>query len=300
MENYLIFTILEMKCLKCGFYEYYKRNGIWYCSDCRAKKSGQRNAEEFGAEECTHPFLSGNPEVELGEEDLLYAEVKCGQCGASGSGYAPLEWSEEMYDWNYLNTAEEFGAETDYDDYIQRIFTFIDEKLGNEYFLSIEDEEEVARFKQAFNEEFNENAKAIEEANDWSWDEILGAETFEARYKDDGTIAYTEIEWFGGYSRTGGNNWGAIPLGNFERERYYFIDGKIVMTSPEVKTLKNEYNVKAIRDLRSDDSDMHFQSMATAIQKQRAKQLIMRVFREYDRNTQFRRGAEDATIAKLQ
>jgi len=78
--------------------------------------------------------------------------------------------------------AETFGAETDYDDYIQRIFTFINEKLGNEYFLSIEDEEEVARFQQAFNEEFDENAKAIEEANDWTWEEILGAEGFDAEF----------------------------------------------------------------------------------------------------------------------
>jgi hypothetical protein len=125
--------------------------------------------------------------------------------------------------------------------------------------------------------------------------EEFGAETetFEARYKNDGTIAYTETEWYGGYSRTGINSWGAIPLGNFERERYYFIDGKIVMTSPKVKALKNEYNVKAIRDLRNDEWDRHFQSMATAIQKQRAKKLIMKVFREYDRNTGFSRGAEE-------
>tara|TARA_B100000287_G_scaffold73777_3_gene65473 strand:+ start:9302 stop:10987 length:1686 start_codon:yes stop_codon:yes gene_type:complete len=125
--------------------------------------------------------------------------------------------------------------------------------------------------------------------------EEFGAETetFEARYKNDGTIAYTETEWFGGYSRRGINSWGAIPLGNFEGERYYFIDGKIVMTSPQVKTLKNEYNVKAIRDLRHDGWDRHYQSMATPIQKLRARKLIMKVFREYDRNTGFSRGAEE-------
>jgi len=75
-------------------------------------------------------------------------------------------------------SAETFEGETDYDDYIDRIFTFIDEKVGTEYFPSIEDQEEVARFKKGFNDEFDEVGKAIEDANDWSWDEILGAETF--------------------------------------------------------------------------------------------------------------------------
>lgn len=70
-------------------------------------------------------------------------------------------------------------AETDYDDYINRIFTFIDEKVGTEYFPSDEDEEEVERFKKGFYDEFDEVGKAIEDANDWSWNEILGAETFE-------------------------------------------------------------------------------------------------------------------------
>ena len=71
---------------------------------------------------------------------------------------------------------EGFGAETDYDDYIDRIFTFINEKVGTEYFPSVEDEEEVARFKKDFNDEFDEVGQAIEDANDWSWNEILGAE----------------------------------------------------------------------------------------------------------------------------
>ena len=73
-----------------------------------------------------------------------------------------------------------FDAETDYDDYIDRIFTFINEKVGTEYFPSDEDEEEVARFKKDFNDEFDEVGQAIEDANDWSWNEILGAETFGA------------------------------------------------------------------------------------------------------------------------
>lgn len=75
--------------------------------------------------------------------------------------------------------AETFESETDYDDYINRIFTFIDEKVGTEYFPSDEDEEEVERFKKGFYDEFDEVGKAIEDANDWSWNEILGAETFE-------------------------------------------------------------------------------------------------------------------------
>ncbi len=115
----------------------------------------------------------------------------------------------------------------------------------------------------------------------------------EARYKNDGTIAYTEKEWFGEVGGGVYSTRGAIPLGNFERERYYFIDGKIVMTSPEVKTLKNEYNVKVIMDLLNYYNADFYNSFATPIQKQRAKQLIMKMFREYDRNTQFRRGAEE-------
>lgn len=88
-------------------------------------------------------------------------------------------------------SAETFEGETDYDDYIDRIFTFIDEKVGTEYFPSDEDEEEVARFKKDFNDEFDEVGKAIEDANDWSWDEILGAETFGA---DDYEAVYDEME----------------------------------------------------------------------------------------------------------
>ena len=75
--------------------------------------------------------------------------------------------------------AESFGAE-DIDDYIQRIFTFIDEKVGTEYFGSIEDEEEVIRFKQAFMDKFNE----IEEPPIIDWNEILSAESFGAELLD--------------------------------------------------------------------------------------------------------------------
>ncbi len=74
--------------------------------------------------------------------------------------------------------AESFGAE-DIDDYIQRIFTFIDEKVGTEYFGSIEDEEEVIRFKQAFMDKFNE----IEEPPIIDWNEIFSAESFGAEMK---------------------------------------------------------------------------------------------------------------------
>tara|TARA_R110000765_G_scaffold25813_1_gene63304 strand:- start:5606 stop:8392 length:2787 start_codon:yes stop_codon:yes gene_type:complete len=168
-RNGELFDIYNLgdECLKCGFYEYYKRNGIWYCSDCRAKKSGQRNAEEFGAE----------------------------------------------------------------------------------------------------------------------------AETFEARDKDDGTIAYRETEWHG--SQGGYPHQGAIPIGKIGDERYYYIDGKIVLTSPQVRVLKNEYNVKAIIDIKRDSWDRHYKSMATSRQIQNAKILVMNVFKQYDKNTGFRRGAEE-------
>ena len=85
-----------------------------------------------------------------------------------------------------------FDAETDYDDYIDRIFTFINEKVGTEYFPSDEDEEEVARFKKDFNDEFDEVGQAIEDANDWSWNEILGAETFGA--ENERVCDYCEME----------------------------------------------------------------------------------------------------------
>lgn len=98
-------------------------------------------------------------------------------------------WNEQMIeDLNGVKRSidmelgdRKFEAETDYDDYIDRIFTFINEKVGTEYFPSDEDEEEVARFKKDFNDEFDEVGQAIEDANDWSWNEILGAETFEAK-----------------------------------------------------------------------------------------------------------------------
>ena len=81
--------------------------------------------------------------------------------------------------------AEDFGADEDYyEDYIQRIFTFIDEQVGTEYFPSIEDEEEVARFKKGFYDEFDEVGKAIEDANDWSWNEILGADTADVDFDE--------------------------------------------------------------------------------------------------------------------
>lgn len=118
-----------------------------------------------------------------------------------------------------------------------------------------------------------------------------GAKTFEARHKNDGTIAFTEKEWFG---EVGGGRglWGAIPLGKIENERYYFINGLIVMISPEVRRLKNEYNVKVIMDLLNSYNADFYNSFSTPIQKQRARQLISKVFKEYDRHTKFRRGAE--------
>ena len=79
-----------------------------------------------------------------------------------------------------------FGAE-DIDDYIQRIFTFIDEKVGTEYFGSIEDEEEVIRFKQAFMDKFNE----IEEPSIIDWNEIFSAESFGA---EEGQFYQLEIK----------------------------------------------------------------------------------------------------------
>ena len=90
--------------------------------------------------------------------------------------------------------AETFGADEDYyEDYIQRIFTFIDEKVGDEYFPSIEDEEEVARFKKGFNDEFDETAKIVDDANDWSWDEILGAENKSSSIDD--MKHYMNVRW---------------------------------------------------------------------------------------------------------
>ena len=145
----------------------------------------------------------------------------------------------------------------------------------------------------------NDIGKALDShIGDVKWDsqtERFGAETqtFEARHKNDGTIAFTEKEWFGGYSRTGPNHWGAIPLGKIENERYFYIDGLIVMTSPEVRPLKNEYNVKVIMDLLNTYNADFYNSFSTPIQKQRARQLIRKVFKEYDRHTKFRRGAED-------
>ena len=79
--------------------------------------------------------------------------------------------------------AEDFGADEDYyEDYIQRIFTFIDEQVGTEYFPSIEDEEEVARFKKGFYDEFDEVGQAIEDANDFSWRKVFGADEDDEEY----------------------------------------------------------------------------------------------------------------------
>ena len=65
-------------------------------------------------------------------------------------------------------------------DYIDRIFEFIETKVGTEFFANSEDEAEVARFKQAFIEEFDEIGQSMTDANDWTWDEVLSAETFRA------------------------------------------------------------------------------------------------------------------------
>lgn len=61
-ERFDIYNLGD-ECLRCGFYEYYYRNGVWYCADCRAKKSGQRNAEEFGAE-AYEGFEQGNHHIQ--------------------------------------------------------------------------------------------------------------------------------------------------------------------------------------------------------------------------------------------
>ena len=79
--------------------------------------------------------------------------------------------------------AESFSAE-DMDEYVNRIFQFID-SVGHSYFTSPEDQEEVTRFKNAFMNEFDEIGPALEEANDWTWDNLLGAESFSADTKRD-------------------------------------------------------------------------------------------------------------------
>ena len=79
---------------------------------------------------------------------------------------------------------------------------------------------EVESFVRGLVKRIREENPDAEVANYEAEEFEAETETFEARYKNDGTIAYTETEWFGGYSRRGINSWGAIPLGNFERERY--------------------------------------------------------------------------------
>ena len=136
------------------------------------------DAEEFEAEDtpiCYCKSGTGRKMV------LIETKIEDDEYGEMYRGYSVREeeWkcpSCKKSKWiGPIFRAESFEAE-DIDDYIERIFTFIDEKVGTEYFGSIEDEEEVIRFKQAFMDEFNE----IEEPPIIDWNEILSAESFEA------------------------------------------------------------------------------------------------------------------------
>ncbi len=110
-ERFDIYNVGD-ECLKCGFYEYYKRNGIWYCSDCRAKKSGQRNAEEFGAEVWTEKIGAGRRaycktcERSIQQSTRIYVnnsngDIECADC------------------YEYQQEAESFEATKGMDTYAQ-------------------------------------------------------------------------------------------------------------------------------------------------------------------------------------
>jgi hypothetical protein len=110
--------------------------------------------------------------------------------------------------------------------------------------------------------------------------EEFGAETFEARYNENGTIAYSEErEWLA----IGGQS--AIYLARVRGKNYYYMNGMIVLI---VKNLKTEVLVKPVYGLfKQRTSPM---SLATNQEKQDAKYALEMALRSHSGG---RRGAEE-------
>ena len=95
-------------------------------------------------------------------------------------------------------------------------------------------------------------------------EESAEKETFEARFNENGTIAYRyEPEWVG--NQGGYPNRGAVFLGRLGGKDYYFVDGFIVQ---KIRGLKNEVLVQpiiAVRDLYLIDNSTSRQRQDPAI-----------------------------------
>ena len=108
---------------------------------------------------------------------------------------------------------------------------------------------------------------------------VKTAETFEARYNQNGTIAYNEKEWVGDL----GNERGAVFLGMDGKDKYFYIHKRIVKV---VKGLKNETLVQPVidfNDYRLDDL-IHITD-----ERRKLAKIFDDVMKNYDRHTEYRR-----------
>lgn len=105
------------------------------------------------------------------------------------------------------------------------------------------------------------------------------AETFEARYNQNGTIAYNEKEWVGDL----GNERGAVFLGSDGNDKYYYLHKRIVKV---VKGLKNETLVQPVIDFNDYRLDDLIHNMD---ERRKLAKIFDEVMKNYDRHTEYRR-----------
>ena len=101
------------------------------------------------------------PDSQFGEEQICGIETKHGDdCYCYRKNY-----KAESHDFSQ-KSAESFSADSDYDmlmedyrgmeDYVQKMWNFIDNKIGYTYFISDDDTEEVKRFRKDLSEHMGE------------------------------------------------------------------------------------------------------------------------------------------------
>ena len=110
-------------------------------------------------------------------------------------------------------------------------------------------------------------------------EEFKDAETFEARYNQNGTIAYNEKEWVGDL----GNERGAVFLGSDGKDKYFYIHKRIVKV---VKGLKNETLVQPVIDFNDYRGE---ELIHITDERRKLAKIFDDVMKNYDRHTEYRR-----------
>jgi hypothetical protein len=152
---------------------------------------------------------------------------------------------------------------------------------------SVGNEISCAKCKSLFTKMTDEEKEKVRAYGD-SPQNYNGAETFEARYNQNGTIAYNEKEWAGDLR----NERGAVFLGSDGGDKYFYLHKRIVKV---VKGLKNETLVQPVidfNDYRLDDL------IDKTDERRKLAKIFDEVMKNYDRHTDYRRAETFGKNAK--